>query len=272
MKKTLTIQDLSCFGQCSLTVALPILSAAGIETAVLPTAVLSTHTSGFTGFTFRDLSEDLPAIFNHWEKEKIQFDAIYIGYLGNASEIQAILNVRDSILKPGGLFIVDPAMADNGRYYPGFDDSYGEAMRELCKKADVLLPNRTEACFLTELPYKEVHTEEETDAILRALFNLNGKKVVLTGITGAETEIGVATYEEGVIHRYLHYRYKEGSHGTGDIYSSVFTAAFLKGDSLFEAAEKAADFTLKCIEYTKKTPDHTYGASFEPFLKDLADL
>ena len=153
--KILTIQDISCVGQCSLTVALPILSAAGVETCILPSAVLSTHTAGFTGFTVRDLTEDIPAIAAHWRREGIAFDAVYTGYLGSTEQIAYVQNIFDTLRKSGGLRIVDPAMADNGRLYPAFDQAYVEAMKTLVFGADIILPNITEACFLTGMEYRE---------------------------------------------------------------------------------------------------------------------
>ena len=138
-KRILTVQDISCIGQCSLTVALPLLSACGIETAVLPSAVLSTHTGGFKGYTFRDLTEDMPAITDHWEKEKLYFDAVYTGYLGSARQIAYVRDIAKRLLKPGCPLIVDPAMADNGKLYPGFDSDFVESMKELVFGADYIL-------------------------------------------------------------------------------------------------------------------------------------
>ena len=153
-KKVLTIQDISCVGQCSLTVALPIISACGIETCVLPSAVLSTHTTGFTGYTFRDLTEDMLPIKDHWVKEGITFDAIYTGYLGTTQQIGYVEVFFRDVAGDGCVKIVDPAMADNGKLYPGFDMAYVEAMKGLCAKAVYILPNITEACFLTGMEYR----------------------------------------------------------------------------------------------------------------------
>ena len=144
--RILTIQDISCLGQCSMTVALPILSACGQETVILPSAVLSTHTGGFTKPHIRDLTEDLPGIQAHWLREGIRFDAIYTGYLGSIRQIGMVADMMDTLPVPGGKIIVDPAMADHGKLYSGFDAAYVEAMKALCAKADVLLPNLTEAC------------------------------------------------------------------------------------------------------------------------------
>jgi pyridoxine kinase len=163
--KILTIQDISCYGQCSITVALPVISAFGIETAVLPSAVLSTHTSGFTDFTVRDLTEDLPEIRKHWEKEGISFDAIYTGFIASKEQLDYIKDIIDSRLKDGGLVFVDPAMADHGEFYNGFDQEFADAMGELCKLGDYILPNTTEACYILHKPWKEEFTKEEMLAL-----------------------------------------------------------------------------------------------------------
>ena len=185
-KRILTIQDISCVGQCSLTVALPILSACGVETAILPSAVLSTHTAGFTGFTFRDLADDMPSICSHWEKEKIQFSAIYTGYLGSISQVEYVLNIRKATLAENGLLIVDPAMADNGKLYPIFDMAYAGEMGRLCAAADYILPNITEACFLTGEEYRETYDEVYIETLIKKLQEMGCKNVVLTGVSYRE--------------------------------------------------------------------------------------
>ena len=176
-KKVLTIQDISCVGQCSLTVALPIISACGIETCPLPSAVLSTHTGGFTGYTFRDLTDDMPSIREHWEKENIYFDGVYTGYLGSAEQIGYVKNLTESRLKKGGAFIVDPAMADNGKLYPAFDESYVEEMKKLCFTADILLPNITEACYLTGEGYQESYDEEYIRNLLQPTWSTRNNEL-----------------------------------------------------------------------------------------------
>ena len=169
-KRILTIQDISCVGQCSLTVALPIISACGIECAILPSAVLSTHTGGFTNFTFRDLTEDIPAIRKHWEDENIKFDAVYTGYLGSVKQMDYVSEIMESLLKEGGLKIVDPAMADNGKLYTGFNMDFVKAMAGLCTKADIILPNITEAAFMTDSEcILENHNEAYINDLLKKL-------------------------------------------------------------------------------------------------------
>ena len=195
--KILTIQDISCVGQCSLTVALPILSAAGLETCILPSAVLSTHTAGFTGFTVRDLTEDIPGIAAHWRKEHISFDAIYTGYLGSREQIAYVKDIFATLLADGGLTIVDPAMADNGKLYPAFDLDYVEAMKSLAFTADFILPNITEACFLTGTQFRTEYDERYIDALLDALTAQGARSIVLTGVGYREGRTGVVVQHGG---------------------------------------------------------------------------
>jgi len=267
----LTIQDISCVGQCSLTVALPIISACGIETAVLPSAVLSTHTAGFTGFTCRDLTDDMPAICDHWKKEGITFDAIYTGYLGSAQQIEYVKQIIAATGAEGCLTIIDPAMADNGNLYPAFDGAYVEEMKKLCAGADYLLPNITEACFLTGMDFRTEYDRAYIDSLLTKLCELGAKNVILTGVSYAAGRTGVVVYEDGAYQYHEHEQIAGGIHGTGDIYASAFVGAKLRGKTSFEAAAIAADYVVECIRESKKDPGHTYGARFEPVLGKLIE-
>ncbi len=269
-KRVLTIQDISCVGQCSLTVALPIISACGIETAVLPSAVLSTHTGGFTGYTFRDLTDDLTSISDHWAKENIRFDAVYTGYLGSTKQIDIVKMVMDR--HNDGLNIVDPAMADNGKLYYGFDMEFVEAMKSLCAKADIILPNITEACFLTGLEFKTEYDREYIESILSALTKMGAKTVILTGVSYSDSTTGVVVFENGEYSYYEHAKIFGGCHGTGDVYAAAFTGALMRGKSAFESASIAANYTLKCIENTLSDKNHWYGAKFETALPDLIEM
>ena len=267
--KILTIQDISCVGQCSLTVALPIISACGIETCVLPSAVLSTHTAGFSGYTFRDLTEDMPAIKDHWVKEGIRFDAIYTGYLGSTRQIDYVADIFDSVGAENCVKIVDPAMADNGNLYPGFDAEFVEAMKKLCGKADFVIPNLTEACFLTGVAYKTQYDRAYIDMILRKLTALGCRNVIFTGVSYEEGQTGVVVYENGNYAYYQHEKQPNGSHGTGDIYASAFVGALVRGKSAYDAARIAADYTVECIKETAGDKSHWYGAKFEPVILKL---
>jgi len=269
--KILTIQDISCVGQCSLTVALPIISACGVETCVLPSAVLSTHTGGFTGFTFHDLTEDMPAIKDHWVKEGIKFDAIYTGYLGSTKQIDYVSDIFTATGAKNCVKIVDPAMADNGKLYVGFDAPFVEAMKKLCGKADYVLPNLTEACFLTGTEYRTEYDRAYIDGILEKLTALGCKNIIFTGISYRPNTNGVVVYEGGKYSYYEHSKQPNSCHGTGDIYASAFVGALVKGKSAYESAKIAADYTVECIKYTAKEENHWYGAAFEPVLMKLIE-
>ncbi len=268
-KRILTIQDISCLGQCSLTVALPILSACGMETCVLPSAVLSTHTGGFTGFTFRDLTEDMPAICRHWQREDITFDAFYTGYLGSAKQIDYVRDIFVSCGRPGALQIIDPACADNGKLYPGFDEKFVAAMKTLCADADYILPNITEACFLTGTGYAQTYDEAYIDTLLAALGKLCRGTIVLTGVGYTPETTGVVVYHDGVKEYYCHEHLDAQCHGTGDVFASAFTGALLRGKSAIDAAAIAADYTVACMKATLPDPTHSYGVKFEPLLPKL---
>ncbi len=268
-KKVLTIQDISCVGQCSLTVALPIISACGIETCVLPSAVLSTHTSGFQGYTFRDLTEDIPGIIQHWKREGIRFDTIYTGYLGSEKQIGFVCDIMKDVAGEECVKVVDPAMADNGVLYPGFDYEYVEAMKQLCNGVDYLLPNITEASFLAGVEYKREYDKAYILELIERLRKLGCKNVILTGVSYTEGKTGVVVYVNGEYSYYEHEQIAQGCHGTGDIYSSAFVGAIMNGIDAYDAAKIAADYVVDCICETMKLDNHWYGAKFEPVLSKL---
>ena len=265
-KRVLTIQDISCVGQCSLTVALPILSASGTETCILPSAVLSNHTAGFSGFTFRDLSDDFEKISEQWKKDKITFDAVYTGYLGSIKQIDSVRKIFAAHCK--GLKIVDPAMADNGKLYVGFDAEYAAEMAKLCFEADITLPNITEACLMTGTEYRESYDRAYIDDLLQKLRDRGAKTIVLTGVSYREGRTGVIVDKNSVSTYYEHKKIAGGCHGTGDVYASAFTGAVMQGFNEQEAARVAADFTVACIEKTAGDAKHWYGVKFELALPD----
>lgn len=270
--KVLTIQDISCVGQCSLTVALPIISACGLETCILPSAVLSTHTGGFSGFTFRDLTDDIPAIAEHWRKEGIDFQAIYTGYLGSAKQIEYVMDIMNTLSAKECLHIVDPAMADNGKLYTGFDLDFVQEMKKLCYSADIILPNITEACYITDTEYVENYNKEYIDRLVGKLVENGAKTIILTGVSFNPETTGVLIYENGETMIYEHKKIANGCHGTGDIYASAFTGAMMRGHNAYESAKIAADYTVKCIENTQDDKDHWYGAKFESALPELIKM
>ena len=272
--KILTIQDISCFGQCSITVALPIVSAFGIETAILPSAVLSTHTAGFTDFTVRDLTEDLPEIREHWEKEEIYFDAIYTGFIASIEQLDYIKNIIDSRLKPGGIVFVDPAMADHGEFYNGFDQEFADKMGELCKLGDYILPNTTEACYILHRPWKEEFTREEMLEIANELSQFTKRHVILKGDTNEEGKLGMIVLDKDESSCEIVYNDKIDyvSHGTGDVFASAFVGSIMRDKSPTKAAQIAGEFTKRAIEKTVGDENHKYGVKFEQVILDLNDL
>lgn len=273
-KRVLTFQDISCLGQCSITVALPIISACGIETVVLPSAVLSTHTGGFTDYTFRDLTEDIPSIWKHWKKEGQIFDCLYTGYLGSITQIDYVKDIYDNVITSGGPLIVDPAMADFGNLYSGFDQNFVDHMAKLCGMADIILPNLTEAAFMTNTELRlDKHDEAYILELLHKLTELGPKHIVLKGISYDEDKIGIAVYdtENESIDYYFTEKIPVSSPGTGDCYASAFTGAFIQGHSVIDSASIAADFVVECIKRTMDDQYHRYGVKFEKAIPYLVN-
>ncbi|MBO4772102.1 MAG: pyridoxamine kinase [Bacteroidales bacterium] len=267
--RILTIQDISCVGQCSLTVALPILSASGNETCILPSAVLSSHTGGFKGYTFRDLTDDIPAIVKHWISEGINFDAFYTGYLGTARQVELVMDIINSPLrKPDAHIIIDPAMGDNGVFYSGMGDEFLLSMKKLITMADIIIPNLTEACMLTGIEYRTQYDEDYIRKVVDGLLGIigDGKTVVITGVGFREGETGVGVYSKGRSFHYPHVKLEKNVSGTGVIFASAFTGALMNGISTDESAKIAADFTLAAIQETINNPVHWYGVKFETVL------
>lgn len=278
MKRIVTIQDISCLGKCSITVALPIISAMGVETAILPTAVLSTHTQ-FSGFTVKDLQDQIEPISAHWKKENFHFDAIYTGYLASKEQIGLVSDFFDAFSEQGTLRFVDPAMADNGKLYVGFPDDFPKSMSTLCGKADIIVPNLTEACLMTGTEYKTEYDENYIQEILNKLAVLGTKKaVVLTGVSLDKSMTGFygMYVESGKYFNFSHQKLDVSFHGTGDVFSSAVVGALERGKSLEDALKIAALFTVNSIKETlDNDPEKTYGVDFEAvipkLLEDLCD-
>ena len=273
MKKVLTVQDISCVGKCSLTVALPIISAMGIETAILPTAVLSTHTM-FKGFTFCDLTDEIKPITDHWAEQKFSFDAIGTGYLGSFEQIDKVCEIFDRFGKDA-LKIVDPVMGDNGKLYPAFDMAFAKKMSTLCARADIIIPNLTEACFMLDIPYVECgYSREYIEDILRRLTGLGCKRAVITGVSFDENKLGCMGYdsESGEFFEDYNDKIDQKYHGTGDIFSSVFIGGLVRGLTVEQSSALAADFVCESIiaTQTDSTPID-YGVHFEKVIPSLCE-
>ncbi|MBK5243894.1 MAG: pyridoxamine kinase [Eubacteriaceae bacterium] len=266
-KRVVAIHDISCVGRCSLTVALPIISAAGFNTSVLPTAVLSTHTGGFENFTYRDLTDDIRPISEHWQSLNASFDAIYSGFLGSFEQIDLVAELFDTFRTDDNLILVDPVMADNGELYSVYSPEMAIGMKKLCAKADIIVPNLTEAAFLLEKPYiAEGYDQAHIEALLKNLAELGAKKVVLTGVSFDKSKLGAATYdsETGVIHYAFNDRIEGLFHGTGDIFGSTLLSALLSDFPLDEATQIAVDYVHECIVKTVELDqEKKYGVCFE---------
>ncbi len=272
-KRIAAIHDISCFGRCSLTVALPIISAVGIEVSVIPTALLSTHTGGIAGYTYRDLSDDMPAIINHWKSLHLKFDAIYTGFLGSAKQLDIVSEMFDLFAAQGQIIIVDPVMADNGMLYDNFPDTFPQEMRTLCQKADIILPNITEAALLLGEPYRKgPYTQSYIEQMLKRLAALGPKQIVMTGVRFNEKTIGAASYDTAS--EQVDYAFSElieGYYpGTGDVFGSVLVGSLLNGCELPQAVRNAVDFTAASIARTQKAgTDRRFGVQFEAELPNL---
>ena len=232
-------------------VALPILSACGLEACILPTALLSTHTGGFGKPAVVHFDGALTGIWHHWQENGITFDAILVGYLGSLAAVKAAGEIIDRLLAPGGVAIVDPAMADNGKLYSGFDEDYVRAIGS------------------SGLPYQEII---DINYVNHLLDGLHHPCAVLTGVDFGEGGTGIVLQEGTVQHEYRHKRIGNGCHGTGDIFAAVFTGALMQGKNRLDAAKIAADFTCRCIENTVNAPAHWYGVKFEPLLPELMEM
>lgn len=262
MKRILTIQDISCVGKCSLTVALPIISAMGIETAVIPTAVLSTHTM-FKDYTCADLEDQIIPITDHWEKEGFDFSCIYTGYLAGPGQIDII---KEVFKKFNTLTIVDPVMADNGKLYPAFSEAYPEKMASLCSEADIILPNITEASLMTGMEYRSEYDEAYIKELLKKLSRLGAGISIVTGVGFKHGKTGAYGYDKNKdeFYYYENNLVNASYHGTGDIFASTFTGAMMNGFSWKDSLPIAADYTARCIRNTLDDPEgRNYGVNFE---------
>jgi pyridoxine kinase len=265
MKRIMTIQDISCVGKCSLTVALPIISAAGVEAGVLPTAVLSTHTA-FPKFTFRDLTDEIAPIGNTLKELGIDFDAIYTGYLGSSEQLALVENFINDFKGEDTFVMIDPVMADNGKLYTGFTEEFARAMAGLCAKADLIVPNITEAAFMLGIPYNPNYDEEYIRSLLKELTTLGCPRAALTGISFNASEIGVYYYDSTTdsYFKYFNEKLPVAYHGTGDTYASAALGAIMRGIPIERSLAIAVDFTLESMKQTEADPNHRfYGVNFE---------
>ncbi|MBQ3022285.1 MAG: pyridoxamine kinase [Clostridia bacterium] len=269
-KRLVTIQDLSCFGKCSVTVALPVISALGIETVVLPTTVLSTHTGEFKGYTFHPLHNEFHRIMQHWKSLKIEFDAIYVGYIGSGELIDLVSDFIDEFKKENTVVFIDPAMADNGKFYSGLDRDYAKKLSSLCKKADIISPNMTEAMILSGNKPENYKDTSMLEVIAKSLSDICNN-VIITGVHNEKT-ISTVAYEKGSATLFSAEKplYNGVFYGSGDLFASAFIGKYLCGMSLSDATKSASDFVNECILCTLDERDkYWYGLKFEQCLPSL---
>jgi len=268
--RVLAIHDISGVGRCSLTVALPVLSAAGIECAVLPTAVLSTHTGEFEGYTFRDLTKDILPVAQHWKSLDLKFDAIYTGYLGSYEQVELIKQVITLLADENTLVVVDPVMADEGKLYPGFSKDYPTQMLTLCALADLIVPNLTEAALLLGRDYDPQPSADQIEQLLKDLCEkAQVPSAVLTGVSLNPGTLGAATLNTAKHSSSYAGAAKIGGmyHGSGDLFCSALLAALMNGYDLERSTQCAVDFTAECIQRTHAAGTETrYGLHFEAAL------
>lgn len=273
-KRVVAIHDISCVGKCSLTVALPVLSAAGVEVSVLPTALLSTHTGGFDGYTYLDLTDEIPKIVNHWKSLKMKVDAFYTGFLGSEAQADMVCGIIDALADADTLIFTDPVMGDNGRLYSSFLPTFPEKMKTLCRRSQILTPNLTEACLLTNTEYRpDGYDREYIEEILRKLASFGSETVIITGVSLEKGTLGAAysdtkTGESG-------FSFSENVHGmfhgAGDVFAAALLGALLNKKDIKTAVDIALDLTVGSIKRTYAAQTDTrFGLDFEHGLGDYA--
>ena len=271
MKRVVSIQDISCIGKCSQTVALPIISSMGVELAVLPTSILSTHTA-FKNFTFKNLVEELEKIIEHWKQEDFKFDVIYIGYTGTEEILDFVLKFIDTFKTKENIVVFDPAMADHGKIYTGISNSAIEKMKEVCKKADIIKPNLTESSLLLGETYKEKYSLEEVKEMAKKLKVLGSKNIVITGVEN-EGKMGAIAYNGTGYCSNFEQKYDASYHGTGDVFTSALTGSIVQGKTLEESIKIATKFTTEAVRLTYEDVNGTkYGVNFEQVIPYLIEL
>lgn len=274
-QKILSVQDISCFGQCSNTVMLPMLSAAGLETVVLPTALLSTHTGGFRDFTFLDTTAEMEKILSHFRALSLRFSYLCTGYFGSPAQISLLEKFLPALLTPDARRMIDPVMGDHGKLYPTYTQEFVQEMRRLCRGADLITPNLTEACLLADMPYFGAeYDKKKTDELFCRLQALGAHRVVLTGVMFDDHTIGTLACEEGKTPFVTKAPYVDRHfHGTGDTLMAALIAYLVNGVEFEKAVAGAVAFVSDCIADTVPVmQEHWYGLRFEGHLSKITKL
>ncbi len=271
------IHDLSGFGRCSLTIVMPTIAAMGVQCCPLPTAYLSTHTGGFTGNTFLDMTNEMSPVTEHWKREGVTFDAVYTGFMGSREQMVLTADFIRSFKTADNYVVIDPVMGDHGKPYRTYTPEMCAAMKELVSFADVITPNRTEAAILLDIPYDDlrIDTEEDCRRWAQALSCDGTRSVVLKGVSLAPDTLGAACFDRatGEVSFVQAKRVDKQFHGTGDLFASVLTGALVRGYKLYSAAQMAADFVSLVAAHTaaQDIPGRE-GVDFEPHLWRLGKL
>ena len=269
-KRIMAVNDISCFGKCSLTVALPILSAAGFETCPVPTALLSTHTGGFKEYTFKNLDDQIMPVTGHWKKLGLKFDAIYSGYLGSFKQIEYVENILEEFAGNDTVVLIDPVMGDNGALYTGFDRDFVRGMFELCKRAEIIVPNITEASYMLNLSYKNIYIEKDIEEIFEKFLECGINRAVITGIPMENDVVASGICDDGEISFVKNKKIDGMYHGTGDVFASAMLCGIMRGKSLRISAELASRYVYDAVFITKKRYGKSrYGVDFESLLMDF---
>lgn len=270
MKNVLIIQDISSYGKCSTTVALPIISACGVTGSILPPSILSTHTGPeFPGFTFLDLFSNMKATLAHWEELNIKFDAIYTGYLGMIEHVDLLIKHIPNLLKEDGKIFIDPAFADNGKFYHGFDTAYAKAQLRLVEIADYVFPNLSEACLMLDLNYEsfDPNKQEDVEQALDSLLAAGAKNALITGVRNQDNIGATLKTTDGELYSSFEKYVPQNFHGTGDVFASVIVGQYMRSNNIFEAIDKAVHFVPEAIKATLNDENPiTYGVHFEKVL------
>lgn len=265
-KKIAIINDLAGYGKCALTVSIPVISSMKVACCPIPTSVFSNHT-GFPSFHFKDLTDEMLPYMEQWKKLNFSFDGIISGYLGSKHQIDIVAGFIKDFKKENTIVVIDPIMGDHGKTYSAYTPDMCSKMKELVQYADILTPNVTEACILTDTPYKNNWRRKEIIEIAMKLCDKGPSKVVITGI-GQKTYITNLCYVKGEEPIFIStHKIGNGRHGTGDIFSSMVAADAVNGVDFRVSVKKAALFIKKCIQHSMELDvPEPEGVVFEDLL------
>lgn len=281
VKKVAVINDLSGLGKCSLTAAIPVLSVMGVQACPLPTAILSNQT-GYESYFYDDYTDRIDAYAKEWKKRKLTVDGIYTGFLGSELQAEKILNFINTFRRPETLLLVDPVMGDGGQTYDIYTETFGKQMKKLVQEADVITPNLTELCILTDTNYKELTAQKSSPEYLnmiaetgKRLLSVGIGTVIITGILYQSPTDDSEKYYNLVLDNEQVTSISSAIHGgsysgTGDLLASVVCAGMIRGDSATDSVRRGVAFLETALmETAREQIPRNDGINFEPYLKLL---